>query len=157
MNQLTLPVLFFVLLSPLSVRAVEDAKAEPSAESKTEIDGEWSLEEYYQDGKLVQAIVDSKYVIHRENGVQTITKDGKPFSKFGFAVDTSKSPKRMTIKKLDAAEPESINIYELSDDTMRVAQLADLAKRRTAAPADFKVAEDKIVVVYRRVAKSSKK
>ena len=64
-----------------------------AAEKKgTEIDGTWKLIEYFENGKPLNDIVKQNYLIVRKNGLQTITRDGKPFSKVKFKIDPSQSP-----------------------------------------------------------------
>lgn len=140
-------------LIAVGVVLVASPLALPAAEQITEIDGTWELTSFIEKGQEDAKIVQSKFVLVRENGIQSITKDGKPWGKKrAYRIDAKATPKQATWSdsaRLD--EAVNVGIYEIDGDTMKVAMFADLARQVTERPKDFTPSEDTIVVRYKRV------
>lgn len=114
----------------------------------TEVDGTWKLIKYIEDGKPNESEVKANYLIVRNDGVQVITKGGKPFSKVNFEVDPTKTPRYIDF--IDDKGTRVGGVYEIEGHEMRVAIFADSEKRKTGRPSDLKE-EGNIIAVYERV------
>lgn len=126
-----------------------------SAEEKmeTEVDGTWKLIKYIETGKPNADEINANYLVVRKDGVQEITKDGKPFSKTKFAVAPSKTPKHIDF--IDEKGTRIGGVYEIKGCEMRVAILGNSEKRITTRPGAVKE-EGNIIAVYERVAAHAK-
>ena len=137
------------LLGCVCVVVVGAAFRLAGAEEKkeTEVDGTWKLIKYIENGKPREDIVKQNYLIVRKDGVQEITKDGKPFTKSRFKVDSSRTPKHIDF----LGDPGALGAYEIKGGEMRLALRADPEKQKTERPGDLKEAEGSIIAVYERV------
>jgi uncharacterized protein (TIGR03067 family) len=134
----------FLVLVPLTLRAAEA--------TKSEVDGTWEMIRLSDNGKDDQETVKAKFVVVRENGTQTITKEGKVWKKLRYTLNPKSKPKQITWS--DPAQGDkvtAVGIYEVDGDTMKVAVFSDEAKRVAERPKDFKPSEDKKVAFYRWV------
>jgi uncharacterized protein (TIGR03067 family) len=124
-----------------------------SGEVKTEIDGTWEVTRFNEQGTDTSEPVRSKLVVVRENGIQTTTKDGKPWGKKShYSIAPNTAPKQIAFS--DPDQPDKIThigIYEIKGDTMKMAGFVDRAKRTTERPKDFTPAEGKVVSELKRV------
>jgi uncharacterized protein (TIGR03067 family) len=122
--------------------------ADADEKKGTEVDGIWKLTKYIENGKPNEDVVKGNYRIVRKDGLQEITKDGKPFSKAKFEVDPAKTPKH-----IDFIDDKGIRVggvYEIKGDEMRVAILADSEKRKRSRPSALRE-EGNIIAVYEHV------
>ncbi len=115
----------------------------------SEIDGSWKLTQYIENGSSKDEIVAENYVITRKDGMQEITKDGKPFSKRWFEVDEVKLPKQITFIDTDEPRADSgLGIYQLDGKQMKLAMLVENDARDR--PKSF---EEKgiVIAIYERL------
>jgi uncharacterized protein (TIGR03067 family) len=133
-----------LVLASLSVRASEPVK--------TEVDGTWEITQFSHKGKDDQETVNEKFIVIREKGTQTVTKQGKPWNKFQYALNSNATSKEITWRDAKDAKVVFLGIYEIKGDTMKVAIFADDAKKTTERPKDFfKPTADKIIATLQRV------
>ena len=142
MRVITLLICACVVLAGAPFVTADDAE-----KRGTEVDGTWKLIKYIENGKPREDIVKQNYLIVRKDGVQEITKDGKPFSKSKFKVDPSKTPKHIDF----LGDPGALGAYEIKGGEMRLALRADPEKQKSERPGDLKEAEGAIIAVYERV------
>ena len=139
--------------APTGFEAEKGSKAQLIVWKKlnaTEIDGTWKLTKYFENGAANEEIVKQNYIIVRKDGLQVITKDGKPFSNTWFEVDASHSPKHVDFIHVEDKDqqPSTLGVYEINDDVLKVALLT--TNESTDRPKKIEL-EGTIMAVYERV------
>ena len=145
MKRLLISSLFgiVVVLAPFALHAAE--------EGKTEIDGTWEVISYNDNGKEDAKSVKSEYIAVRQKGVQTITKEGKPWKERRYSVNPKANPKEITVRDPRDGKITSVGIYEIKGDTMKIAVFDDKTQKAQERPKDFSPSKGKKVITYRRV------
>lgn len=120
-----------------------------------DIEGQWHVRKSLEaEGKWVDE-TDAKFLVVRQNGLQTITRDGQPFSKRKYSIDPSTTPKSLTFDDVENAEIKygsALGIYEINGNILKVAIASDPKKRATDRPKDFSEDGTKWIYIYERIA-----